>query len=120
MKGATGLIIVVAVFVGVALLGGSGKGIHPIGSQAVYLAGESCTVNTRQEIREMKADMEECLRLHVTLVELLEGSVKRVTGELYTSRRCFVPMGTNRPLMEISADMEECLRLHQSAFSSGK
>ena len=41
-------------------------GIHPIGSDAVYIAGEACTVNMTldRSQEEIATDMEMCLVLH--------------------------------------------------------
>lgn len=128
MKAITGLIVVVVAFVGVALLGGSGKGIHPIGSQALYLSGESCTVNTRKDTEGMKADLEECLRLH--RLRAMEAKFGRATSptwptstgvrdeEVYQAGSCFIGMADDRPVAAIEGDIEECLRLHQSASSN--
>ena len=57
-------ILVIATLLGACNL--NSNGIHTIGSDAVYIAGEACTVNMtldRSE-EEIATDMEICLALH--------------------------------------------------------
>ena len=44
----------------------SGDGIHPIGENAVYIAGEACTLNmtTDRTIPDIRKDFEECVHIH--------------------------------------------------------
>ena len=43
-----------------------GKGIHPIGENAVYIAGEACTINTTlsRSGETILADAEQCIKIH--------------------------------------------------------
>ena len=44
----------------------NGNGIHPIGSNAVYIAGEGCTINFEldRNIQDMEQEFQECVRIH--------------------------------------------------------
>jgi hypothetical protein len=67
-------LVVVALFFTVALLlrqififsSSPGAGIHLIGSEAVYLAGEACTINAGLErsVKDLRTDFEECAAFH--------------------------------------------------------
>ena len=67
---AFGVFIVIASFIGVIFTFSNGdvrhNGVHPIGTQAVYLAGEACTINTGLDrpIAELRADFNVCSQLH--------------------------------------------------------
>lgn len=64
------LIAIIGIFIAIIAIAftysNNGKGIHPISSNAVYIAGSSCTINmTLDRIdEEIRSDMIECLRLH--------------------------------------------------------
>lgn len=48
-----------------------GGGIHPIGENAVYLAGEACVVNmgTERRFEDIYSDFEACAELHSEFIE---------------------------------------------------
>jgi hypothetical protein len=45
---------------------GANKGIHGIGTQAVYIAGEACVINAgiSRTVEEMRSDFENCAIAH--------------------------------------------------------
>ncbi len=46
-------------------------GIHPIGENAVYIAGEACTINmgTERPFEDIYSDFEACAELHSEFIE---------------------------------------------------
>ena len=63
---ATGVLFVASMIVIFASASGSPRGINPIGTEAVYLAGEACVVNMTFDRSEEQIvnDMMDCLLLH--------------------------------------------------------
>ena len=67
--GTTALGLAIIVFVGLGAFGffsNNDNGIHPIGENAVYIAGEVCTVNMGLDRtpHQLHADFDVCVKLH--------------------------------------------------------
>ena len=62
---------VIALFLAFIYFNAGGNGIHPIGSNAVYLAGEACTINFEldRNIQDMEQEFQECVRIHRVYAE---------------------------------------------------
>ncbi|MBM88248.1 MAG: hypothetical protein CMQ41_07690 [Gammaproteobacteria bacterium] len=60
------LVIGLILTVSYAFIGTNNDGIHPIGKNAVYIAGEVCTVNAGMERtpEELRKDFDVCEKLH--------------------------------------------------------
>ena len=54
------------VTVGFMVFNADGRGIYPINGQAVYMLGDSCTINNEldRSLQDMERDFEECLKYH--------------------------------------------------------
>ena len=69
----------------------SNNGVHPIGTDAVYLAGEACTINAELDrtIAELRSDFNVCSQLHegyravhlVNQMTFTKDEVAEVTGQ---------------------------------------
>ena len=73
--GILGVIAILAVYgLGELFFSTSGKGIHPIGANAVYIAGEACTINARLDRTEedIIRDAKMCVNYHTVYMGLAE------------------------------------------------
>lgn len=61
-----GVIVGCFLIMGQYAIANNNSGIHPIGENAVYIAGEACTVNMtpQRSEEEILGDMLECIALH--------------------------------------------------------
>lgn len=58
--------IAVLATLGLFSLLGDSDGVHPIGENAVYIAGEACTINTAlsRSGKTILEDAEQCIKIH--------------------------------------------------------